>query len=60
MVSVDFFAVPTISFRVLYVFLVLAHDRLRNTSRRQRARPAFSFALSGVWMRAFHAIPSLS
>jgi len=29
MVSVDFFAVPTISFRVLFVFLVLAHDRRR-------------------------------
>ena len=29
MVSVDFFTVPTISFQVLYVFLVLAHDRRR-------------------------------
>ena len=29
MVSVDFFNVPTISFQVLYVFLVLAHDRRR-------------------------------
>ena len=29
MVSVDFFTVPTISFQVLYVFLVLAHDRHR-------------------------------
>ena len=29
MVSVDFFTVPTICFRVLYVFLVLAHDRRR-------------------------------
>ena len=28
-VSVDFFTVPTIRFRVLYVFLVLAHDRRR-------------------------------
>jgi transposase InsO family protein len=27
LVAVDFFAVPTASFRVLYVFLVLAHDR---------------------------------
>ncbi|MCX6602032.1 MAG: transposase [Acidobacteria bacterium] len=26
-VSVDFFTVPTIGFQVLYVFLVLAHDR---------------------------------
>ena len=29
MVSVDFFTVPTIRFQVLYVFLVLAHDRQR-------------------------------
>src|SRR3981081_2361112 len=27
MVSVDFFTVPTIRFQILYVFLVLAHDR---------------------------------
>jgi transposase InsO family protein len=29
MVPVDFFAVPTIRFQILYVFLVLAHDRRR-------------------------------
>jgi len=29
MVSVDFFTVPTINFQMLYVFLVLAHDRRR-------------------------------
>ena len=29
LVSVDFFAVPTIRFQVLYVFLVLAHERRR-------------------------------
>ncbi len=29
LVSVDFFTVPTATFRVLYVFLVLAHDRRR-------------------------------
>jgi putative transposase len=28
-VSVDFFTVPTVRFQVLYVFLVLAHDRRR-------------------------------
>src|SRR5271167_1542101 len=28
MVSIDFFTVPTIRFQVLYVFLVLAHDRV--------------------------------
>jgi putative transposase len=29
MVSVNFFTVPTIRFQILYVFLVLAHDRRR-------------------------------
>src|ERR1700746_3808789 len=29
MVSVDFFIVPTIRFEILYVFLVLAHERRR-------------------------------
>src|SRR5262245_42919348 len=29
LVSVDFFTVPTIRFQVLYVFLVLSHDRQR-------------------------------
>ncbi len=29
LVSVDFFLVPTIRFQILYVFLVLAHDRRR-------------------------------
>jgi transposase InsO family protein len=29
MVSVDFFTVPTVRFQVLYVFLVLTHDRRR-------------------------------
>lgn len=29
LVSVDFFVVPTVKFRVLFVFIVLAHDRRR-------------------------------
>jgi hypothetical protein len=29
LVSIDFFTAPTIRFQVLYVFLVLAHDRRR-------------------------------
>jgi putative transposase len=29
LVTVDFFVVPTVSFRLLYVFVVLAHDRRR-------------------------------
>src|SRR5260370_38652652 len=30
LVSVDFFTVPTVSFRVLFVFVVLAHHRRRS------------------------------
>jgi transposase InsO family protein len=29
LVSIDFFTVPTVTFRILFVFLVLAHDRRR-------------------------------
>jgi len=29
LVSIDFFTVPTIRFQILYVFLVLVHDRRR-------------------------------
>ena len=54
MVSVDFFTVPTLRFQVLYVFLVLAHDRRRivhfNVTAHptaewtaQQLREAFSF-----------------
>jgi hypothetical protein len=53
-VSIDFFTVPTIRFQVLYVFLVLAHDRRRivhfNVTAHptaewtgQQLREAFSF-----------------
>ena len=38
-VSVDFFTVPTITFRVLYVFLVLGHDRRRIVHFNVTARP---------------------
>jgi hypothetical protein len=54
LVSIDFFTVPTIGFQVLYVFLVLAHDRRRivhcNVTAhptaewtRQQLREAFPF-----------------
>jgi hypothetical protein len=35
LVSVDFFTVPTIRFQILYVFLVLAHDRHRILHRKR-------------------------
>jgi hypothetical protein len=54
MVSVDFFTVPSMTFKVLYVFLVLSHDRRRvlhfNVVERpsavwtaQQLREAFAF-----------------
>jgi hypothetical protein len=57
LVSIDFFTVPTIRFQVLYVFLVLAHDRRRvlhfNVTRHptaewtgQQLREAFPFSNS--------------
>src|SRR5204862_6305129 len=62
MVSVDFFTVPTIRFQVLYVFLVLAHDRRRivhfNVTAHptahwtgQQLREAFPFAQLPRYLR---------
>jgi len=39
LVSIDFFTVPTLRFQVLYVFLVLAHDRRRVVSCNVTAHP---------------------
>ena len=39
LVSIDFFTVPTIRFQVLYVFLVLAHDRRRTLHFNVTAHP---------------------
>src|SRR3984885_273864 len=39
LVSVDFFTVPTIRFQVLYVFLVLAHERRRSLHFNVTAHP---------------------
>jgi transposase InsO family protein len=44
MVSVDFFTVPTIRFQVLYVFLVLAHDRRRILHFAVTAHPTAEWA----------------
>jgi len=42
--SVDFFTVPTIRFQVLYVFLVLAHDRRRVVHFNVTAHPTAEWA----------------
>lgn len=45
MVSIDFFTVPTIRFQVLYVFLVLAHDRRRIVHFNVTAHPTAEWTL---------------
>ena len=45
LVSVDFFTVPTVRFQILYVFLVLAHDRRRIC--RHRAHPGNGHTSNG-------------
>jgi putative transposase len=45
MVSVDFFAVPTVRFHILYVFLVLAHERLRIVHFAVTAHPTAEWAV---------------
>ena len=49
MVPIDFFTVPTIRFEVLYVFLVLAHDRCRILHFNVTAHP--SAAWTGPQLR---------
>src|SRR3954447_13305736 len=44
MVSVDFFTVPTIRFEILYVFLVLAHERRRIVHFAVTAHPTAEWA----------------
>src|SRR4051812_32855805 len=44
MVSVDFFTVPTIRFQILYVFLVLAHERRRILHFAVTAHPTAEWA----------------
>jgi hypothetical protein len=49
MVSVDFFTVPTIRFQVLYVFLVLAHDRRRILHFNVTAHPTAERTVQQMW-----------
>jgi len=45
MVSIDFFTVPTIRFQILYVFLVLAHERRRILHFAVTAHPTAEWAV---------------
>jgi len=56
LVSVDFFTVPAIRFQVLYVFLVLAHDRRRILHFKQLRDMGIEEVLStphSPWQRAY-------
>jgi putative transposase len=48
LVSVDFFTVPTIRFQILYVFLVLAHDRRRILHIAATAHPTAEWTASAT------------
>jgi hypothetical protein len=58
-VSIDFFTVPTIRFQVLYVFLVLAHDRRRIVHFNVTAHPTAEWTCNncGRLFRGTHASP---
>ena len=49
-VSTDFFVVPTVTFRVLYVFIVLAHDRRRLLHFNVSAHPTSEW-MANSWLR---------
>ncbi len=53
LVAVDFFTVPTVSFRVLYVFVVLAHDPRHHIHFNVTARPTAEWAAQQI----VHAFP---
>ena len=48
MVSVDFFTVPTVRFQILYVFLVLAHDRRRILHFAVTAHPTAEWSVQQI------------
>jgi putative transposase len=47
--SIDFFTVPTIRFQVLYVFLVLAHDRRSILHFHVTAHPTAEWTGQQLW-----------
>jgi hypothetical protein len=58
-VSIDFFTVPTLRFQVLYVFLVLAHERRRIVHFNVTARPRPN-GLHNSCARHFRSIRTLN
>ena len=60
--AMDFFTIPTVTFRVLYVFMVLRHDRRRivhfNVKTNPTARMDCSADRRGVPIRSGSPIPA--
>jgi len=52
LVSIDFFVVPTVNFRILHAFLVLAHDRKRVLHFNVTAHPTAEWAADQI-LQAF-------
>jgi hypothetical protein len=48
LVSVDFFTVPTVFFHVLFVFVVLAHDRRRILSINVTSSPSAAWTANQI------------
>jgi len=48
LVSVDFFTVPTVSFQVLFVFVILAHDRRRILSVNVTSSPSAAWTANQI------------
>jgi hypothetical protein len=57
--SIDFFVVPTATFRVLFGFLVLAHDRRRVVHFDVTAHPTAAWTRSSSWKRSLGYCTSL-
>jgi hypothetical protein len=53
LVSIDFFTVPTVTFRILYAFIVLAHDRRKVLHFNVTAHPTAQW----VCQQLVHAFP---
>jgi transposase InsO family protein len=56
-VSVDFFTVPTIRFQVLYVFVVLAHERRRMIHVNVTSHPTAEWTMQQLEAFPFEQIP---
>jgi hypothetical protein len=59
MVSTDFFVVPTATFRLLFVFLMLSHDRRRIVHFGVTAHPTAEWTTQQLITMHFPGVPHL-